>query len=65
MKSEYPLYVAIVAATVVVAWALVRSDREDPRACPPARRVDNFCKTSLPGGVIWLREIPGARQGAQ
>lgn len=61
MKPEYLLYVASVASVLLLAWVMIGTDREDPRICPPERRVGYFCKTTLPGGVIWLREIPGAR----
>ena len=61
MKPECLLYFAVVASVLLLAWAMIATDREDPRTCPPERRVGYFCKTTLPGGVIWLREIPGAR----
>lgn len=61
MKPEYLLYFAVVASVLLLAWVMIGTDREDPRICPPERRVGYFCKTTLPGGVIWLREIPGAR----
>jgi len=62
MKPEYLLYFAVVASVLLLSWVMIGTDHEDPRICPPARRVGYFCKTTLPGGVIWLREIPGARQ---
>jgi len=64
MKPEYLLYSAVVASVLLLAWVMIGTDPEDPRICPPERRVGYFCKTTLPGGVIWLREIPGARQAS-
>ncbi|MFN4236063.1 MAG: hypothetical protein ACK4FZ_02300 [Vogesella sp.] len=61
MKPAYLLYIAAAVLVVLLAWVMLGSNPDDPRVCPPERRVGNFCKASLPGGVIWLREIPGAR----
>lgn len=60
MKPEYLLYFAVVASVLLLSWVMIVTDHEDSRICPPERRVGYFCKTTLPGGVIWLRQIPGA-----
>ncbi len=60
MKPVHLLYFALAASTILLAWALLGNKPDDLHVCPPERRVDNFCKTTLPGGVIWLRQIPGA-----
>jgi len=60
MKPANLLYFTVAASIVLLAWVLLGSKPDDPHVCPPERRVGDFCKTTLPGGVIWLRQIPGA-----
>lgn len=60
MKPANLLHFTVAVSIVLLAWVLLGSKPDAPHVCPPERRVGNFCKATLPGGVIWLRQIPSA-----